>query len=101
MKFKKKSKCIIIVTAISSVFVCVCFFAIGAYAAFSATNDNTVSDAYVDENGEQREGWHVFDTYVDENGEQRFMGFGKTGPSGVVKEIGNENSTEEANDIFT
>lgn len=99
MKFKKKSKCIIIVTAISSVFVCVCFFAIGAYAAFSATNDNTVSDAYVDENGEQREGWHVFDTYVDENGEQRFMGFGKTGPSGVVKEIGNENSTEEANDV--
>ena len=40
MKFKKKSNGIIAITAIFSVFVCVCFFATGAYAASSATNDN-------------------------------------------------------------
>ena len=40
MKFKKKSNGIIAITAIFSVFVCVCFFVTGAYAASSATNDN-------------------------------------------------------------
>ncbi len=40
MKFKKKSKGIVAITAIFSVFVCVCFFVTGAYAASSATNDN-------------------------------------------------------------
>lgn len=40
MKFKKKSKGIIAITAIFSVFVCVCFFVTGAYAASSATNEN-------------------------------------------------------------
>ncbi len=42
MKFKKKSKSIIAITAIFSVFVCVCFFVTGAYSASSATNDNLV-----------------------------------------------------------
>ena len=40
MKFKKKSKGIIAITAIFSVFVCVCFFVTGAYVASSATNEN-------------------------------------------------------------
>ena len=40
MKFKKKSKGIVAITAFFSVFVCVCFFVTGAYAASSATNDN-------------------------------------------------------------
>lgn len=39
MKFRKKSKAIIVVTAIFTVAVCVCFFAIGAYAAPSVAND--------------------------------------------------------------
>lgn len=40
-------------------------------------------------------GHHVLDVYVDENGEQSFIGFGKTGPSGVEKSTENENSAEE------
>ena len=42
MKFKKKSKGIIAITAIFSVLVCVCFFVTGAYAASPATNNNLV-----------------------------------------------------------
>ena len=42
MKFKKKSKDIIAITAIFSVLVCVCFFVTGAYAASPATNNNLV-----------------------------------------------------------
>ena len=42
MKFKKKSKGIIAITAIFSVLVCVCFFVTGAYAASPVTNDNLV-----------------------------------------------------------
>ncbi|RKJ18939.1 hypothetical protein D7X48_15975 [bacterium D16-50] len=42
MKFKKKSKGIIAITAIFSVLVCVCFFVAGAYAASPATNNNLV-----------------------------------------------------------
>ena len=42
MKFKKKSKGIIAITAIFSVLVCVCFFMTGAYAASPVTNDNLV-----------------------------------------------------------
>ena len=42
MKFKKKSNGIIAITAIFSVFVCVCFFVTGAYAASPATNNNLV-----------------------------------------------------------
>lgn len=44
-------------------------------------------------------GYHVADNYVDENGEQRFMGFGKTGPSGGEESIENENSTEVVDDV--
>jgi len=40
MKFKKKSKYIIAITAVFSAFICVCFFVTGAYAAPSNTNDN-------------------------------------------------------------
>ncbi|MDE7311616.1 MAG: hypothetical protein K2N87_08395, partial [Eubacterium sp.] len=40
MKFKKQSNGMIAITAIFSVFVCVCFFVTGAYAASSAANDN-------------------------------------------------------------
>ena len=39
MKFRKKSKAIIAITAIFTVAVCVCFFVTGAYAAPSAAND--------------------------------------------------------------
>ncbi len=39
MKFRKKSKVIIAITAIFTVAVCVCFFVIGAYAAPSVAND--------------------------------------------------------------
>ena len=42
MKFKKKSKGIIAITAIFSVLVCVCFFVTGAYAASPTTNNNLV-----------------------------------------------------------
>ena len=42
MKFKKKSKGIIAITAIFSVLACVCFFVTGAYAASPATNNNLV-----------------------------------------------------------
>ena len=39
MKFRKKSKAIIAITAIFTAAVCVCFFVTGAYAAPSAAND--------------------------------------------------------------
>ena len=39
MKFRKKSKAIIAITAIFTVAVCVCFFVTGAYAAPSVVND--------------------------------------------------------------
>ena len=39
MKFRKKSKAIIAITAIFTAAVCVCFFVTGAYAAHSAAND--------------------------------------------------------------
>ena len=39
MKFRKKSKVIIAITAIFTVAVCVCFFVTGAYAAPSVAND--------------------------------------------------------------
>ncbi len=39
MKFKKKSKAMIAITAIFTVAVCVCFFVTGAYAAPSVAND--------------------------------------------------------------
>ncbi len=42
MKFRKKSKGIIAITTISSVFVCVCFFVTGAYAASPAADNNLV-----------------------------------------------------------
>ena len=42
MKFKKKSKSVIAITVIFSVAVCVCFFAVGAYAKSPANNDNTM-----------------------------------------------------------
>ena len=39
MKFRKKSKVVIAITAIFTVAVCVCFFVTGAYAAPSVAND--------------------------------------------------------------
>ena len=39
MKFRKKSKVIIAITAIFTVAVCICFFVTGAYAAPSVAND--------------------------------------------------------------
>jgi len=42
MKFRKKSKSVIAITAIVSVAIFVCFFVTGAYAAPSATNDNAI-----------------------------------------------------------
>lgn len=39
MKFRKKSKAIIAITAIFTAIVCVCFFVTGAYAAPSVVND--------------------------------------------------------------
>ena len=43
-------------------------------------------------------GYHVADVYTDENGEQRFMGVGKTGPSGGEESIKSENSPDEIDD---
>ncbi|MDE6364055.1 MAG: hypothetical protein K2L86_07285 [Lachnospiraceae bacterium] len=42
MKSKKKSKCMLAITAIFSVFGCVCFCVMAAYAAASAANDHLV-----------------------------------------------------------
>lgn len=42
MKFKNKSKSVIAITVIFSVAVCVCFFAVGAYAKSPDNNDNTM-----------------------------------------------------------
>jgi len=39
MKFRKKSKVIIAITAIFTVAVCICFFVTGAYAAPSVANE--------------------------------------------------------------
>ena len=44
-------------------------------------------------------GYHVADVYTDENGEQRFMGVGKTGPSGGEESIKSENSPDEIDDV--
>lgn len=43
-------------------------------------------------------GYHVADVYTDESGEQRFMGVGKTGPSGE-ESIKSENSPDEMDDV--
>lgn len=44
-------------------------------------------------------GYHVADVYTDENGEQRFMGVGKTGPSGGEESVKSENSPDEIDDV--